>query len=124
MSVIYRDERPSSKSFHEVRVYDEPGSGGGHHHYGVVAGRLGDGYSTELPIPSFQNGPIQQVGVNGIHNEDLIAILIHRMQGFQSGEYACRENALALTKLQEAQHWLAHRTQARELRGVEGTHAV
>lgn len=73
---------------------------------------------------SFQDGPINEVGVNGVTNEALLAIVIDRMRGFQSSRYACRENAIALTKLEEALHWLHARTRARELRGVEGTHKV
>jgi hypothetical protein len=46
---------------------------------------------------------------------------IDRLQSFQSGDFACRENALALTKLEEALHWLDHRTKDRQRRGVEGT---
>jgi len=52
----------------------------------------------------------------------LIAVVIDRLQGFQGGKFACRENALALTKLEEAVHWLHHRTAQRLARGVEGTH--
>lgn len=73
---------------------------------------------------SFQDGPIKESGVNGIMNEDLIAIVIDRMQGFQSGDYKCRENAIAITKLEEALLWLRKRTTDRERRGVEGTHVV
>jgi hypothetical protein len=72
----------------------------------------------------FQNGPIGEVGVNGITNEILLTIVIDRLRGFQSSKFACRENALALTKLEEAFHWLEARTRARERRGVEGTHKV
>ena len=46
---------------------------------------------------SFQNGPIGEVGVNGITNEALLAILIDRLEGFQSSKYACEENETALT---------------------------
>ena len=56
--------------------------------------------------------------------ETLLAVLIDRLQAFQTGPYACRENALALTHLQDAQHWLQHRTRARMARGVEGTQVV
>ena len=70
----------------------------------------------------FQNGPIAEAGVNGITQEVLLAILMDRLRSFQSGPYACRENALALTKLEEAQHWLQARTIGRMKRGVEGTH--
>lgn len=71
----------------------------------------------------FQDGPIGEVGTNGITHEALLAILIDRLQSFQRGEYACRENAIALTHLEDAMHWLQHRTRARVTRGVEGTHA-
>ena len=69
----------------------------------------------------FQNGPIQEAGVNGISNEALLAIAEDRLLGFQSGQFACRENAVALTKLQECMMWLQKRTRDRMTRGVEGT---
>jgi hypothetical protein len=47
-------------------------------------------------------------------------ICIDRLRSFQSGDFKCRENALALTKLEEALHWLNHRTRDRQSRGVEG----
>ena len=101
-----------------ITVIDEPGHGGACHSY-VITG--------PAPCPStavyFQNGPIAEVGVNGVTHEALLAILIDRLRSFQAGPYACRENALALTKLEEAQHWLHHRTHERMRRGVEGTHA-
>lgn len=104
----------------EVLALDEPGVGGASHKYGINL--LGD-KSCSGPMVSFQNGPINEVGVNGVQNEDLLAIIIDRMQGFQSGKFACRENAIALTHLQDAMHWLLHRTRERVARGVEGTHA-
>lgn len=70
----------------------------------------------------FQNGPIQEVGVNGITHEVLLAIILDRLRAFQTSEYKCRENAIAITKLEEALMWLHKRTQGREARGVEGTH--
>jgi len=100
----------------EIAVIDEPGSGGACHEYEITV----PGVSTTRI--SFQNGPIAETGVNGLTQEVLIAICVDRLQGFQAGKFACRENALALTKLEEAQHWLHHRTLARMQRGVEGTH--
>ena len=73
---------------------------------------------------SFQKGPIKENGVNGCHNEDLIAIVIERLQSFQNSEFSCRENALAITKLEEALLWLNKRTNNRKNRGVEGTNKV
>ena len=71
----------------------------------------------------FQCGPIQDVGVNGCAIEDVIDVLVARLQGFQHGPFKCRENALAITKLEEAKLWLLHRTAQRQAQHVEGTNA-
>jgi hypothetical protein len=124
-----------------IEVRDNPGSGGACHEYsigmyakfdaGVKAPIaklqevevLPDGSITgELCRISFQNGPIKEAGVNGITGEALMAIQIDRLGSFQAGPYACRENAVALTKLEESLMWLQKRTRARLARGVEGTH--
>lgn len=102
-------------------VIDEPGAGGAHHAYQYAFSH--DGKTTVNRI-HFQNGPIAEAGVNGVTHEVLIAVLCDRLRAFQRGPFACRENALALTKLEEAQHWLQHRTKARMARGVEGTNKV
>ena len=106
-----------------VEAVDEPGSGNANHEY-RISGLQGP--LDHHPIPTidirFQNGPIKEAGANGISNESLLAVVIDRLQSFQKGLFACRENAIALTKLEEAQHWLKHRTEARLARGVEGTH--
>ena len=72
----------------------------------------------------FQEGPIKECGVNGCLNEDLLIMVVSRLEGFQQTEFACRENALALTHIEEALLWLRKRTMGREARGVEGTHVV
>ena len=72
----------------------------------------------------FQEGPIKENGANGVANEDLLVMVIRRLQGFQDSPYSCRENAMAITKLEEALLWLRKRTMGRENRGVEGTNAV
>lgn len=80
--------------------------------------------SASLTMVKFQKGPIKENGVNGCHNEDLIAMVIDRLSSFQESEYKCRENAIAITKLEEALLWLRKRTMDRERRQVEGTHKV
>lgn len=70
----------------------------------------------------FQEGAIKEHGVNGVMNEDLIAMVICRLDHFQESEFACYENDLAIVKLEEALLWLRKRTMGREKRGVEGTH--
>jgi hypothetical protein len=69
---------------------------------------------------NFQEGSVTEVGANGLTNEALIAVVIDRLECFQRGAYKCRENALAITKLEEAMHWLGHRSADRERCGVEG----
>lgn len=94
---------------------DERGSGGANHAY-CISGGFGVGCEIK-----FQNGPIAESQVNGISNEVLLSVVIDRLQGFQNGEFKCRENAIALTHLEDAMHWLQHRTRARVQRSVEGT---
>ena len=77
-----------------------------------------------LSVVHFQEGPIKENGINGIANEDLILMVVTRLQGFQNSPFACRENAVALTKLEEAAMWLRKRTTDREARQVEGTSTV
>ncbi len=45
---------------------------------------------------NFQEGPIKEVGINGLTNEDLIVMVIERLEGFQNSEFACADNADAL----------------------------
>lgn len=78
---------------------------------------------------NWQAGPlgrgIGRVDPNGAFVEGVIQAALDRLEFYQSasgGRFKCRENALAITKLEEAMHWLDHRTRAREEREVEGTH--
>lgn len=104
-----------------IEVLDEPGQGNACHQYAITF----DGPMAPITqCIDFQNGPIQEAGVNGISNEALLAIVEDRLLGFQSGPYSCRENAVALTKIQEAMMWLQKRTRDRVARGVEGTQTV
>lgn len=102
----------------EIAVIDEPGHGGACHSYKISGGNL-------EPIEiDFQNGPIAEAGINGVTQEALLSIVADRLRGFQSGPYACKANACALTHIEEAMHWLQQRTIERMRRGVEGTHTV
>ena len=106
-----------------VEVLDEPGHGGACHHYAIVLPEFLHGVPNLRAFTiAFQNGPIKEFGVNGVTHEALLAILIDRMRGFQSGPFVCRDNAIALMHLEEALMWLQRRTRERIKRGVEGTH--
>lgn len=108
-----------------ITVLDAPGAGGANHEYEITAVNDGSGrpYKIADHRISFQNGPIAEHGVNGVTQEALLAIVADRLRSFQAGPYACRENAVALTKIDEAVMWLQRRTIARMARGVEGTSA-
>lgn len=106
----------------EVIVTDTPGAGGACHNYEIIPSK---DVKTDRTAPycliGFQNGPIKETEPNGIFIEDLLSICIDRLEGFQSGEYRCRENAIALTKIQESMMWLNSRTSLRRKKGIEGT---
>lgn len=72
----------------------------------------------------FQEGPVKECGINGVANEDLIAMVIERLEEFQNSAFATMDNEMAIIKLQEALMWLRKRTLEREARGVDGTHNV
>lgn len=96
----------------------------------------------------WQNGPLanpdgSRKDPNGAFVEGAIAAAIDRLRYYQGegkyaatagtdpeegkgfpGKFRCRQNALAITHLEEALHWCQDRTAEREGRGVEGTHAV
>lgn len=103
-----------TNSPNKIIATDEPGAGGAHHRYEIQIGEAG------FTGISFQKGPLTDVQAAGVHNEDLLAIVIDRLQGFQGGPFVCRENAIALTHLETALLWLNKRTQDRKDRGVEG----
>jgi hypothetical protein len=113
-----------------VEALDAPGQGNACHLYGIFGFESGSNVSNPTGVSKanlevlFQNGPIKTVGVNGITHEALLAILIDRLRGFQEGPYKSRENAIALTHLEEGLMWLQKRTSERIKRGVEGTHAL
>lgn len=77
---------------------------------------------------TWQNGPLavggERLEPNGAFVEGVIEAALGRLAFYQATQFRCRENALAITKLEEALHWLQARTAAREERGVEGTHTV
>jgi hypothetical protein len=116
-----------------IAVTDQPGSGGANHRYEITgfdtekndSRKDSQGYASSFSkqVILFQNGPINEKGVNGLTQEVLLAIVADRLRSFQAGPYACKENACALTHVEEALHWLQQRTLARMRRGVEGTNA-
>ena len=78
-------------------------------------------------VIDWQDGPLgrgtERKEPNGAFTETVIAAVIQRIEFFQQSKFRSRENALAITKLEEALHWLNARTMRRENAGIEGTHA-
>lgn len=75
----------------------------------------------------WQKGPLGRVGSdertepNGAFVETVLEAVKQRIEYYQ-GSFPCRENALAITKIEEAIHWLNARTARRVASNVEGTH--
>lgn len=69
---------------------------------------------------TIQNGPIKEAGINGCQVDTLIEaakIIIECL----NQKFPCRENSMAITKLDESLMWLDKRKKDREARNVEGT---
>lgn len=123
----------------------ERGKGGAFNSYDVNLVHDGSqgvpSFNVLLGPIEFQSKPIQGPSdFNGLTNEALLAVVIDRLRGFQGvgadqeeakragklpheiAPFACRENAIALTHLEEALMWLQKRTRDRMARGVEGSY--
>lgn len=87
-----------------LTVVDDTQPGGTHRYNGI----------------EFQQGGIQESGVNGVTNEALLAVVRDRLEGFQAGDFACLENQIALDHVIAAMAILKYRTLERKKRGVEG----
>lgn len=71
----------------------------------------------------FQLGPVKQAGLNGITNEALLSILIHRTKYLDS-KFPCRENKTALEYMIRALECFDSRTKDRIFRNVEGNNLL
>lgn len=72
----------------------------------------------------FQNGPIKEVGTNGVTLEVLLTIVADRLRVHQNSQFVNEFNERAFESVRDAMFHLKARTAARELRGVEGTHEI
>lgn len=68
---------------------------------------------------TLQNGPVKEVGINGCQVDTVIETAKLILEGLNKN-FPCRENSIAITKLDEAVMWLKKRKADREKRGVEG----
>ena len=101
----------------QIKVMDQPGAGGANHEYRISTV---DQPNNRLWHLSFQNGAINEHGVNGVTQEVLLAVVADRLECFQAGPFASVYNAKALEHVKAAQESLLDRTRERMARGVEG----
>lgn len=66
-----------------------------------------------------QKGPVNENGVNGCQVDTIIEAAKAIVEGLNKN-FPCRENAMVITKLDEALMWSLKRKIDREKRGVEG----
>jgi hypothetical protein len=123
-------EVPGAQTSLKIIVADMPGHGNANHRYEVSGlntssnvSELGGSIAEKIVI-LFQNGTIPDVGVNGLTLEALLAICADRLIGFQSGKFACNDNAEALAHIEQALTLLQKRTRSRIARSVEGKHVA
>ena len=109
-------------NLNEVWREGEPGPGGAYHQYTIYHGLDSERDETKTEI-KFQKGPRDVDGsVGGVLDVDLLEIVRDRLAHFQKGEFVCRENACALTHIEEALMWMNKRVEDRAERNVLGTY--
>lgn len=126
---VVRQDQTNSQL--KIKTVDEKGAGGAYHRYAISwqQKRFGkEGREVEPQTLThtihFQEGPIGENGVNGITQEALLAIVIHRLECFQEGEFANPFNQAALEYCEMALAELKRRTEDRLARGVEGKNVL
>lgn len=94
----------------------DPKAGNASHEYGIQYGG-----PTEVLRIGFQHGPRgEATSTAGVFDDDLLAVVEDRMTGFQTGPFACQENADALAHIQAAREALGLRVARRVKKGVLG----
>lgn len=109
-------------NLNEVQRAGDIGPGGAFHHYIIYHDIDIERDETKTEI-KFQKGPRNVDGsIGGVLDADLLEIVRDRLQHFQKGEFATRENACALTHIEEALMWMNKRVEDRAERKVLGTY--
>lgn len=105
------------ENLNEVWRADEKGLGGAYHHYVICE----NGKEHKFADIIFQKGPRKEEGSqHGVIDTDLLEIVRDRLKSFQEGPFSSRENACALTHIEEALMWMNRRVEDRIERNVLG----
>lgn len=78
-------------------------------------------YQNEFMDITFQQGLPPDVGINGVRVEDVIEVVIAKLESYQTGSLACSENVEAIQSLLAAKDAIKRRRQRRMLQGVFNT---
>lgn len=114
LSTIQKREK-----LNDVFTVDEKGNGGANHKYLIAVDR-GLQVPKEIYV-QFQDGARKEEhSIHGIIDSDLLEIVRDRLKSFQAGPFASRDNAVALTHIEEALMWLNRRVEDRIERNVLG----
>ena len=113
------------EKLNQVYAADNKGNGGANHIYQVYRADDNPDIMGEhhcLATIEFQNGARNLPdSISGVLDTDLLEIVRDRLKSFQSGQFSCRENAVALTHVEEALMWMNRRVEDRAERKVLGT---
>lgn len=100
-----------------------PGPGGAYHEYDIYAADDNPENGNPLIVIQFQKRPRNDPDArHGVLDGDLLEIVRDRLRAFQDGPFATKENACALTHIEEALMWMNKRAEDRAERGVLGTY--
>ncbi len=81
-----------------------------------------EGYMATAIDINWQDGIVGDEGQTGAFVEDVLEAARQRLQFFNSTKFRCRENSLAITKIEEALQWLDWRTRQRVAQDVENSY--
>jgi hypothetical protein len=120
LSTIQKREK-----LNDVYAIDLKGNGGANHRYDILNSEWDKehGGNEVLLTIQFQNGARKDgTSIYGVIDSDLLEIVRERLKAFQAGPFASRENACALTHIEEALMWMNRRIEDRIERSVLGTY--
>ena len=111
-------------NLNEVYRTGDVGPGDAYHNYVIIFNNTDIGSrANALASIQFQKGARTDLNAcHGVLDCDLLEIVRDRLRCFQMGDFACRENAIALTHIEEALLWMNKRVEDRAERQVLGTY--
>ena len=108
------------EKLNEVYAVDAKGNGGAYHRYEIIATPVDTDARTQYI--QFQHGARkEESSIHGVLDSDLLEIVRHRIQCFQSGPFATEYNQKALENIEIALMYLNRRVEDRIERNVLGT---